>query len=395
MTPAGPHENIRIGSNKRLAYTTTLVKDIQMPDGIDDLIIFDIVPIPAFTAENLSKMGLSIPQLLLKLKINTGACLKGIRINDLLPVDSNFDRREYPYLSLSGLKIFYKDCFAVPDYTLLTVKNVEQILGLQPDEKKNVVDVKCTFRAEYTLPGAPGSPSRTYVSKDFRIRVYQNVNVPSPADFMNEITSLRESNKYIYLTFNAPYPATAFSDGLYSGVIDGGVLKSGTAPGSTFVYTRMQLPLQLNTTGLVGTKIADDTQPNELFILSLVDLHTGEIGFQDRNVTIHDMPCSLFVSYPDPEHQNAYYLDLDYGKHGTQNTTINSAPDAKGGLCWYGAGKMFVNCVPIRFGRADQMNNTNLLYYFFTVGKARDEDSMFIACMNYEPCRDPINHPPM
>jgi hypothetical protein len=349
------------------------INDLPSAPGIPDLYIMPIVTFPkfAFTAKDSTGDSKYLPGAseaqvaelaLIKLKINTGACLKGIRINEYLEDDVNgyYDSKYKDKLKLENLKLY-----AGVGTNEITENNVLSIGSLE------------NIRAEYTYENI------TYVSNYSNMCYYDGAVYANLSEIVGELSSEMAPISYLLITNDINddnglvIPGNATNS--TSRVIDAGWFEK---VGNEWKHVRHELPVDLNCSGIKASS------PKYLHVLSAVDRRSAKTV----NILTDQTNYSLFLSTQSTtaSDKNAYYMDLDYGNHGM--VTINGSPTGndKSSICWYGGGNAFINCVPVVINNNNNSNLTGLCL----LGDGTNDDgfkAIAIACMNYDPTKPRSN----
>jgi hypothetical protein len=366
---------------------------------------------------------------LTKLKINLGATLQGIRINEHVLEDQPNPMYLYTTLSLDHIRIF-KD----PDRNYSPTIEVDgrNILGNESEDSQTpTLEEDVAYIAAYTYVDDDGNPlGPTYHSNHFTIRVYDSRIVElGPVNRQlivvrteDELKSLlvrseRESRRpierylnpepvdeggtdqegaYVLVMGNIAYNyvnhITLPAGRNYNGVLDGGWFEFLTThPGHEpqWVHVRHAIPLEPSTE-------LRQTQPTyKLWVYSC--RYYQDMGNYTSNTVIvlnppkeSDSPLSvasifLTVNSDEPHTSDAYLVDLDYGRRGghpgpAENKTtfihlkkLNPEPSPTKyiGISWYGSANAFINCTPMHFGDHDRVFDEDgvTMAFFAAIGK--------------------------
>jgi hypothetical protein len=411
--PAGYYD---VGKNYVLEH---LPKNHNSSDLELGLFVLPIVPFPkaAFTPDRFDgDAGVMKKCALEKLRINTGACLKGVRINDYTEPGQRL--LEPPKLSTKYLRI-YKWIGGDREkvlYIEVTEDNILEPATLQEDAE---------YFATYETINHDYGESKKYESDTFRVRVYdnqvalrgpQNRNVVFidtvaklndlfiPTDggrspFQNHLSPLPlesqdSAPEGVYLiicvnmvTLPPGINRLTFPHGKYSGVLDGGWFINSMNWG----HVRHCIPFQPASEPLFGElrrTHSDSGSPFWIYSLRYchnMDRYTGTITHELTYKTTKELEHSyalterfvevasvfLTVNSGHQRMSNAYLVDLDFGRPRNFQkpmdakvilTLKNPRIDVDHretkciGISWYGSANAFINCFPMHFEAVDEIN---------------------------------------
>jgi hypothetical protein len=329
------------------------------------------VPFPKamFTPERFEGNVLAMQECaLMKLKINTGACIEGFRINDQLDPEDNPDHESNPYLPLQNL-IIYKRIHHSEEVIL--------VVELVPGNVLTQVEDDCTLIAKYIHPEPDlNNDPVEFQSEPFVVRVFEHMgDMTDPANIkrnrsvivINETNvneSIRDRSALLghlchQPTYAVPNPEPAYllvttdiyidedsswiiwnpsygesmrrynppislpPSGYYNGVIDGGWFKKIKNKDKTerWVHVRHRIPFRYNTN-------VRFVNPDGMFwVLSCYDKnrywYCNELVINPPAVpsleNVSPMVVSFFMTdYNDTDGNNGccYLVDLNYGRPG-------------------------------------------------------------------------------